>query len=82
MYSATHESIEVWTSGILQHTPLLISVGLNQQRNYIKLHYNRYYLYIDSGMTQHETAASRTFLKVTLQVLPLPVGRGKKIRTM
>ena len=33
-------------------------------------------------MTQHETAASRTFLKVTLQVLPLPVGRGKKIRTM
>ena len=26
------------------------------------------YLYIDSGMTQHDTATSRTFLKVTLQL--------------
>ena len=31
----------------------------------VTLQNNRFYLYIDSGMTQHDTATSRTFLKVT-----------------
>ena len=77
---------EVWTSCILQYTPLLISNGLYQQLNH-SLHpvtsstfidtvedlersvtlQQILYIYIDSGMTQQDTATSRTVLKVTLQ---------------
>ena len=68
---------EVWTSCILQHTPLLISDRLYQQLHY-SLHPATSWAFIGtveylerSGMTQQDTATSKTFFKVTLKNLKI-----------